>query len=92
LNVDKNKKWEFYRGKGCDHCFNLGYSGRTVLAEVLMLSSPVRELILNRAQEHVLKDQARKEGMKTLRENGLEEASKGITSLEEVLRVTAPNE
>ncbi|MFH0826650.1 MAG: ATPase, T2SS/T4P/T4SS family [Candidatus Omnitrophota bacterium] len=91
-NVDKNKKWEFYHGKGCEHCFNLGYSGRTVLAEVLLLSTPVRELILNRAQEHLLKDQARKEGMRTLRENGLEEASKGITSIEEVLRVTAPDE
>lgn len=92
LNVDKNKRLEFYRGKGCEHCFNLGYKGRTALAEVLLLSSSVRELILNRAQEHLLKDQARKEGMKTLRENGLEEASKGITSLEEVLRVTAPDE
>jgi len=92
LNMAKNKKFEFYHGKGCEHCFNLGYSGRTVLAEVLLLSSSVRELILNRAQEYLIKDQARKEGMKTLRENGLEEASKGITSLEEVLRVTAPDE
>ncbi len=92
LNVDKNKKLEFYRGKGCEHCFNLGYSGRTALAEVLLLSSSVRDLILNRAQEHVLKEQARKEGMRTLRENGLEVAFKGITTLEEVLRVTAPDE
>ncbi|MFH1458612.1 MAG: ATPase, T2SS/T4P/T4SS family [Candidatus Omnitrophota bacterium] len=92
LDVDRVKKLEFYHGKGCEHCFNLGYSGRTVLAEVLLLTLRIRELILSRAQEYVLKDQARKEGMKTLRENGLEEASKGITSLEEVLRVTAPDE
>jgi type II secretory ATPase GspE/PulE/Tfp pilus assembly ATPase PilB-like protein len=49
-------------------------------------------MILNRAQEHTIKEQARKEGMRTLREEGLDSALKGLTSLEEVLRVTAPDE
>jgi type IV pilus assembly protein PilB len=92
LNLDKVKNPEFFRGKGCDHCFNLGYSGRTALAEVLLLSSHIRELILGHAQEYVIKEEARKEGMKTLRENGIEEASEGATSIEEVLRVTVPDE
>jgi type IV pilus assembly protein PilB len=83
---------EFFRGKGCPQCFNLGYSGRVALAELLMLTPKVRELILARAQEHAIKHQARTEGMRTLRENGLEAALKGQTSLEEVLRVTAPDE
>jgi len=90
--IDKIKKPEFFHGKGCEHCFNLGYSGRTAISEVLLLTPRIRELILERAQEHVIKDRAHKEGMQTLRENGLEEALKGVTSLEEILRVTAPDE
>jgi type IV pilus assembly protein PilB len=92
LNLEKIKSTGFFRGKGCERCFNLGYSGRTALAEVLVLTPQIRQLILGRAQEHVIKEEARKAGMKTLRENGLEEAAKGNTSLEEVLRVTAPDE
>jgi type IV pilus assembly protein PilB len=92
LSLDKIKKPEFFRGRGCEHCFNLGYSRRTAIAEVLLLSPRVRELILLRSQEHIIKEQARKEGMKTLREDGLEQALKGETSLEEILRVTAPDE
>jgi len=90
--IGKIKNLEFFRGKGCGHCFNMGYSGRTGIVEVLVLSQAVRELILQRSQEHIIKQQARKEGMKTLRENGIEEALKGATSIEEVLRVTAPDE
>ncbi|HTY44877.1 MAG TPA: ATPase, T2SS/T4P/T4SS family [Patescibacteria group bacterium] len=89
INVDHA---EFFRGKGCPQCFNLGYNGRVAIAELLMLTPKVRELILARAQEHAIKHQARTEGMRTLRENGLEAALKGQTSLEEVLRVTAPDE
>jgi len=92
LKLDADKKQEFFRGRGCSHCFNLGYSGRVAIAEVLILSPVIRELILNREQEHRIKQQARNEGMKTLRENGMELALKGITTLEEVLRVTAPDE
>ena len=92
LNPEIVKKPEFFRGAGCEHCFNSGYSGRTGIAEVLLLSSSVRELILRREQEHVIKQKARQEGMKTLRENGLEAALAGLTTLEEVLRVTAPDE
>ena len=70
----------------------MGYSGRTGIAEVLMLSPKVRDLILQRAQEHVIKEQARKEGMRTLREDGIESALNGLTSLEEILRVTVSDD
>ena len=90
LNFETNPK--FFRGKGCTRCFNMGYSGRTGIAEVLLLTPSIRELILARAQEHVIKVQSRKEGMRTLREDGLAQVLKGITTLEEVLRVTAPDE
>ncbi|MCX5710823.1 MAG: ATPase, T2SS/T4P/T4SS family [Candidatus Omnitrophica bacterium] len=92
IKLEKGKNPEFFRGKGCPFCLNMGYSGRTGIAEVLVLSSKIRELILNRAQEHVIKEEARKEGMKTLREDGLEAVFKGLTTIEEVLRVTAPDE
>lgn len=92
IKLDASTEPKFYRGKGCSHCFNMGYSGRTGIAEVLLLSSAVRELILQSAQEHIIKQQARKEGMRTLREDGIAQALKGLTSVEEVLRVTAPDE
>jgi len=92
LNADIIKENSFFRGKGCSQCFNTGYSGRMGIAEILLLSVGVRELILNHAQEHIIKQQARKEGMRTLREEGIEAVLKGTTTLEEVLRVTAPDE
>jgi type IV pilus assembly protein PilB len=92
LNLQKNSKLEFYKGKGCQHCFNSGYSGRTVISEVLQLTQKIRDLILTGSQEQFIKQQARSEGMKTLREDGLEASLKGFTTIEEVLRVTAPDE
>jgi len=85
-------KLKFYKGKGCQHCFNSGYSGRTVIAEVLQVSPKVRELILSGSQEQFIKQQARLEGMKTLREDGLRAVLAGHTTIAEVLRVTAPDE
>jgi type II secretory ATPase GspE/PulE/Tfp pilus assembly ATPase PilB-like protein len=92
LNMPQDKSARFFRAKGCPKCFNLGYSGRLGLAEVLLLTPAIRELILNRQQEHIIKAQARKDGMRTLREEGLAQALAGATTLEEVLRVTAPDE
>ncbi|MDD5348031.1 MAG: ATPase, T2SS/T4P/T4SS family [Candidatus Omnitrophica bacterium] len=92
IRVDAASKPKFFRGKGCPRCLNLGYSGRVSLGELLILTPAVRELILNRAQEHIIKQQARKEGMKTLREDGVRAALAGLTSLEEVVRITAPDD
>ncbi|MFH0855693.1 MAG: ATPase, T2SS/T4P/T4SS family [Candidatus Omnitrophota bacterium] len=92
IKLDGASEPKFFRGRGCPRCFNMGYSGRTGIAEVLLLSSAVRGLILESAQEHLIKQQARKEGMRTLREDGVAQALKGLTSLEEVLRITAPDE
>ena len=92
LDVTKIGKLQFYKGKGCPHCFNSGYSGRTVIAEVLQLGQKIRDLILTGSQEQFIKQQARMEGMKTLREDGLGAALKGHTTIEEVLRVTTPDE
>lgn len=83
---------EFFRPKRCPLCLNTGYSGRIAISEVLVLSMKIRDAILNRAQEYVIKQYARKEGMKTLREEGIDVALKGLTTIEEVLRVSGPDE
>lgn len=92
LEYSDANKLKFYKGKGCQHCFNSGYSGRTVIAEVLQVSPKIRELILGGSQEQFIKHQARLDGMKTLREDGITSALAGYTTIEEVLRVTAPDE
>jgi type IV pilus assembly protein PilB len=88
IKLDKGKPL-FYRAKGCDKCFHTGYKGRVGLIEVLTLTPKIRALILENAQEHRIREEARREGMITLRENGIKAALEGITTLEEILRVTA---
>lgn len=85
--IDK-KKNVFYRGKGCDSCAHSGYKGRVGLIETLNLSPEIRALILDGAQEYLIRDQARKEGMQTLRDVGIAAALSGSTTLDEVVRVT----
>jgi type II secretory ATPase GspE/PulE/Tfp pilus assembly ATPase PilB-like protein len=89
LNISVNGgKAIFYRGKGCDACLKTGYKGRLGLLEVLTLSPKIKSLILEGAQEYVIREAARREGMKTLREIGVQNALEGITTLDEVVRVT----
>ncbi len=84
--------YEMYRGAGCKKCFNTGYIGRVGITEILVVSPGIRECILSRKGEFKIKDQARKEGMRTMREDGLTKAQEGLTTIEEVLRVTAPDD
>jgi type IV pilus assembly protein PilB len=77
-----------YRGKGCEKCLGTGYRGRVGLIEVLTLSHKIKSLILEGVQEYRLREEARREGMKTLRENGLNLVSDGVTTIDEILRVT----
>ena len=79
----------FYRGIGCSRCKGRGYLGRAAILEVLPVSEAIRRLIVKRASATVLKNQAIAEGMKTLRMVGIDKAKEGITTLEEILRVTS---
>ena len=88
----KQKELTLYQPKGCPKCNRTGYKGRTGIIEVLKITPKIKELILQKAPEVKVKTVARQEGMRTLRENGLACAIKGLTSLEEVLRTTAPDE
>ena len=82
-------KMKFYRGRGCDACGGTGYKGRQGLYEVMPMSSALRRLIMQGASADELREQALKEGMLTLRMDGLIKVAKGITTLEEVIKETA---
>ncbi len=86
-NVDL-RRISFSRGKGCPKCNFTGYRGRTGLYEFFVVSKRIKDMILEGVSEDKLKKAAQEEGMKTIFEHGLEKVSKGITTMEEVLRVT----
>jgi len=79
---------QLYRGKGCDYCNNSGYKGRQGLFEILTLDDEMRELIMQKASTQVLQAEARKRGMRTLRQAGLMALFDGITTIDEVVRET----
>jgi type IV pilus assembly protein PilB len=89
LAVADPKGAVFYHGTGCDRCKGRGYFGRLALIEVLPVTEAIRRLIIKRASASVIKNQAVSEGMKTLRQVGIDKALEGVTTLEEVWRVTA---
>jgi type IV pilus assembly protein PilB len=80
---------ELMHGKGCAMCNNTGYRGRIALYEVMPFSEELKELVLQGSSTAELKAQAVRSGMNTLRRAGLNKVKEGLTSLEEVLRVTA---
>ena len=77
-----------HQSQAVAHGQNTGYKGRTGIVEVLVLTPTVKQLIMKNAQEHEIRDQARQEGMPSLRDNGMKKVLEGVTSIEEVLRVT----
>lgn len=78
----------FYRGSGCVHCLQTGYRGRSGIYEILMLDDEVRALILGKADATQIRARAIAKGMTPLREDGAKRVCAGITTAEEVLRVT----
>lgn len=78
----------FYHGVGCERCKGRGYLGRVAIIEALPVSESIRRLVIKRASSAVVKNQAMAEGMKTLRMVGLDKALEGVTTLEEIWRVT----
>jgi general secretion pathway protein E len=81
-------KVQSYRGKGCEECANTGYSGRMGIFEMMELNEEIRELIMTNADASKLTDAARRNGMRNLREDGWEKIVNGITTVDEVMRVT----
>lgn len=77
-----------YKGKGCEVCHFTGYSGRIGIFEVLQVSNEIRKLISAKKDSDVILQQAKKEGMTTMLDDGIMKIIKGLTTIEEVLRVT----
>jgi type IV pilus assembly protein PilB len=82
-----DKKIELYRGAGCESCGNTGYHGRKSVHEILNVSAEIRRLIARRGDDQSIKQQAIREGMRTLLENAVNEVLDGISTVEEVTRV-----
>ncbi|MGA2666808.1 MAG: ATPase, T2SS/T4P/T4SS family [Patescibacteria group bacterium] len=84
----KPDKLQFFHGKGCDNCSGTGYRGRIGIYEVFNLTNDIKEMVAKRASGTELGEQAIKNGMTTMKQDGVLKAAEGLTSLEEVWRVT----
>jgi type IV pilus assembly protein PilB len=82
----------FWRGRGCDRCIKTGYKGRLAIFEIMVMADDLREQIMAQASTNVLRHEARKRGMRTLRECGLLAIYDGQTTIDEVVRETLSEE
>ncbi len=88
LRPELAKKANFMKGKGCNNCNKKGYRGRMGIFELMTLTTQIRELTFKGESTQVIRRLARKQGMRTLFEDGIIKAIKGQTTLDEVLRIT----
>jgi len=79
---------KLFKGEGCEVCDGIGYRGRVGIFEIIVIDREISKLIAKKASEDEIREAAREQGMKTLFEDGLLKAKEGVTTLEEVIRVT----
>jgi len=91
MKPDRFKGLRLRRGKGCDECNRTGFRGRVALYEVMPFREEIKDLVLRGGSALDIKREAIRLGMKTLRQAGLTKVEEGVTTLEEILRVTAPD-
>lgn len=88
LFIEKHDVLQFYKGNGCEKCNYSGYSGRTAIFEILKNDERIQSLISNKASEKEILNEARKSGFMTLSEAGVVKVSQGLTTLDEVERIS----
>ena len=88
LSRDEIKGKKFYYGKKCPACNHTGYKGRMAIFEMMLMTSRIRQLIMSHASTEAIRNAAREEGMRTLRESGLKAMFDGYSTVEEVVRET----
>jgi len=86
--IDGSEPKQLYKARGCKFCGSTGYQGRVGLYEVMIMSETIERLLVEKATIEEISKAAISEGMKTLREDGLEKVRSGLTSLDEIARVT----
>ncbi|MBI3558625.1 MAG: type II secretion system protein GspE, partial [Deltaproteobacteria bacterium] len=82
----------FFRAAGCPSCSGSGYSGRTVVHELMLVDDDLRQLIIKSMDSGTIKKKAVEHGMITLREDGVNKVIQGITTIEELMRATQADE
>ena len=88
MTSDQLEGKKFYRGKGCEKCNRSGYKGRLGIYELLIMNDEMRDMIIRNASTEELREAARRNGMVTLRESGMESIFMGQTTADEVIRET----
>ncbi len=92
LKINDVDKIKIYQGRGCDQCNNTGYLGRTAIHEILVINDEIRAVILAKPRADHIKEIAMRQGMITLRQDGLRKVIEGITTPAEVMNVTTKEE
>ncbi|MBI5706210.1 MAG: Flp pilus assembly complex ATPase component TadA [Armatimonadetes bacterium] len=87
IGADTGGELTLFRGKGCDFCKGTGHKGRTGVHELMVMTDPLKDLVLTKSPAHTLRNLAVSEGMKTLQMDAVQKILMGITSVDEVLRV-----
>ena len=90
--LEKSAAFGFFAGRGCPGCKFSGYRGRTAIYEVLLMNNALREMVIQKASSQQIKRKAIELGMRTLRDDGWQKVLKGLTTIEEVMRVTHEEE
>jgi type IV pilus assembly protein PilB len=92
LGYDKSEELILFRGKGCERCNNSGYNGRIGVYEIIEITNPIRDIIDNNGSEENIFKKARELGMETMKEDATNKVIQGITTIEEMMRVTFIND
>ncbi len=87
LDPEQEKEVRLYRGRGCDFCRATGYKGRLGVFELMLMNDRLRSLVISNAGVDALREAAQQDGMRTLRQDGVQKVLEGITTIEELLRV-----
>ncbi|MCH9057675.1 MAG: pilus assembly protein PilB, partial [Planctomycetes bacterium] len=88
LRPEDIKGRRIFRGRGCDNCHKTGYRGRMAIFEILGMDDEIRDLVMHEASTTQIRDYARQQGMRMLRESGLMAIYEGQTTIDEVVRET----
>jgi len=88
MTQEEAKATKFFRGHGCDYCKNTGYSGRLAVLELIPVTEELRAVIIQRKPANEIKNLALQQGMRTLRQNAIDKARQGLSTLEEALAIT----